>query len=117
MYNSPRFLLNVYYVTPCNLVPHLEEDDIQQGAGGHPLHDGDGQVVGVLLAGGGVEHGEPRPRPRHRGQGEGEDVEEDEAPVHLVGHLGVDIYRSRYLDIYLSSHQLLPDAQRDDELV
>ena len=87
----------VCYVTPCNVVPHLEEDDIQQGAGGHPLHDGDGQVVGVLLAGGGVEHGEPRPRPRHRGQGEGEDVEEDEAPVHLVGHLGVGIYRSRYL--------------------
>ena len=107
----------VYNVTPCNVVPHLEEDDIQQGAGGHPLHDGDGQVVGVLLAGGGVEHGEPRPRPRHRGQGEGEDVEEDEAPVHLVGHLGVSMSRYRYLDIYLSSHQLLPDAQRDDELV
>ena len=101
----------------CNVVPHLEEDDIQQGAGGHPLHDGDGQVVGVLLAGGGVEHGEPRPRPRHRGQGEGEDVEEDEAPVHLVGHLGVDVSRYRYLDIYLSCYQLLPDAQRDDELV
>ena len=64
-----------------------------------------------------MEHGEPRPRPRHRGQGEGEDVEEDEAPVHLVGHLGVSVSRSRYLDIYLSCHQLLPDAQRDDELV
>ena len=64
-----------------------------------------------------MQHGQARPRPRHRGQGEGQDVEEDEAPVHLVGHLGGGISRSRYQDIYLSNHQLLPDAQRDDELV
>ena len=38
------------------LLNDLEEDDIEQRPGGDPLHQRDPHTLGVILAGGGVEH-------------------------------------------------------------
>ena len=63
--------------------PHLEEDNIEEGAGGDALHDGHADRMRLGLAGGRVQHGHAHPGPQHRGQGEHGDVECHQTAVHL----------------------------------